>query len=164
MKTKYLSRINQIVLLSLILFTTNLFSQDLPESVHRNVVKEVLNKYYSDDEDKSFNAYNDGENLNLDLEFNINLTLKDIREINKLQNLFENSKEMAYTIISEISQSNVMKSISKKANYKNIILNFSTKTKDYKYIKHNFLVDVKALNSLSFNMNRGGFYRILKKI
>jgi hypothetical protein len=154
----------KFTLLISILFTTISFSQDLPESVYRNVTKEAFNSYYLDDDDKSFNAYDVGDNLNFDLEFNIDITLNQIREINEPQVLVEKSKIFAYTLISEISQSDSMKQMDEKDNYEKIILNFIYKTKDYKYIRYNFSIDVKVLRYLSYNMNKLGFYRILKRI
>ncbi|SIR27078.1 hypothetical protein [Maribacter ulvicola] len=163
MEITHFKNLKRILLLSTVLFSTNLFSQDLPQTVYKNVVKQSLNSYYLDDNEKTFNAYNDNKDLNLDLEFNIDLTMTEINEINEPQILVEKSKEFAFTIISEISQSDLMETISDKAKYENINLNFITKTKDYKYIKHNFSIDVKALKDLSSNMNKNGFYRILKK-
>lgn len=155
-----------LILLSILFFLNHsiVLSQSSKKELYRDLVKETLNGYYLDDNEKSFNAYTEYENLNLDLDYNIDLTMSEIREINEPQVLIEKSKEMAYTIISEISKSVLLGQISKESEYQNIILNFNYKTKDYQYIKNKFSINVQSLYELSQNMNRTDFNRILKRI
>ena len=154
----------KIILTSLVLFTTISFSQDLSKADYRRIIKETLNSHYLDDSEKKFTAYDVINNLNFELEFNINITSNQIKEVEDTGILVERSKAFAYTLMSEISKSNLMKQIDEDANYKRIILYFKLRTKDYEYVKHNFKIDVKALRRLSSNMNKSGFYRILKEV
>ncbi|WP_437373815.1 hypothetical protein [Maribacter litoralis] len=156
----------KLLIFTLLIFLLNftlLAAQNTEITKYRALVKETLNEYYLDDSEKSFNAYTEYNNLNLDLEFRIDLTMSEINEINEPQILVEKSKEMAYTIISEIAKSVLLNQIKEDCNYQNIILNFQHKTKDYKYIKNTFSINVISLSSISDNMNKTGFYRILKE-
>jgi hypothetical protein len=164
MKENY--QANLLILLSTLFFLnhTIVLSQSSEKNLYRNLVKETLNGYYLDDNEKSFSAYTDYENLNLDLDYNIDLTMSEIREINAPQVFIEKSKEMAYTLISEISKSVLLGQISKESEYQKIILNFNYKTKDYQYVKYKFSINVQSLYELSENMNRTSFNRILKNI
>jgi hypothetical protein len=150
-----------IIVISLLNFAV-VFSQNSEASKYRTLVKKTLNGYYLDDSEKTFNAYTEYDNLNFDLNYKLDLSMSEIREINEPQILEDKSKEMAYTIISEISQSVILGQINE-SKYENVVLNIQYKTKDYKYIKHSYSIDVQYLLSLSQNMNRNGFYRILEK-
>jgi len=82
MKENYQAKL--LILLSTLFFLnhTIVLSQSSEKNLYRNLVKETLNGYYLDDNEKSFSAYTDYENLNLDLDYNIDLTMSEIREIN----------------------------------------------------------------------------------
>lgn len=117
-----------------------------------------------DDDKKSFNSYTEGNNLIFELDYNIDLTMSEYRELNEPQILVERSKEIAYTIISEICNSVLISQIKVDCDYSSLNLNFKFKTKDYKYIEHKYNINIESLYSLSNNFNKNGFEKILNKI
>lgn len=163
---KQLRNHSSILLFLIILFVANnnAISQTKENESYRYLVKETLNNYYLDDDEKSFNSYTEGNNLIIELDYNIDFTMSEYRELDEPQILVDRSKEIAYTIISEICNSVLIKQIKVDCNYRSLNLNFKFKTKDYKYIEHKYNINVESLYSLSNNFNKNGFEKILKKI
>jgi len=163
---KKLRNHSSILLLLTILFAANnnAISQTKEKESYRYLVKETLNNYYLDDDKKSFNSYTERNNLIFELDYNIDLTMSEYRELNEPQILVERSKEIAYKIISEICNSVLISQIKVDCDYSSLNLNFKFKTKDYKYIEHKYNINIESLYSLSNNFNKNGFEKILNKI
>jgi hypothetical protein len=83
MKTKYQAKFFNLVLILTVLNFSTAKAQTSSKETYRNLIKETLNGYYLDDNEKSFNAFSDTDNLNLDLDYKIDLTMSEIREINE---------------------------------------------------------------------------------
>lgn len=148
------------IYLFVFMIITSLTNAQTNQEQYRNLVKKTLNGYYANNKNFALNSYTKEDDLKVDFELELSVTMSEFLEFGSMDLLHERSTKTAYSVFKEISESVLIEQIKSECNYRFIDVHFRYMTKDRHKIDIECSLPVSKLYEISKEFNMRDFENI----